>query len=82
VTFASPDLSVVPYTSPELLALHATCAKVAHLSGAGEYIDQFDLDTDDLEVLATDGSSSAILTHALWASISRPIKPHNPSGKG
>ncbi|KAF9064412.1 hypothetical protein BDP27DRAFT_1471999, partial [Rhodocollybia butyracea] len=32
-----PSLSL---PDPALLALHATCAKVAHLSGAGEYIDR------------------------------------------
>jgi len=73
VTFTSPDPSVLPYPSQQLLALHSACAKVAHLSGAGEYIDKVDRDTDDLDVLATDGSSSAVLTHALLKSISRPI---------
>ncbi|KAK7037503.1 hypothetical protein VNI00_010995 [Paramarasmius palmivorus] len=48
ITFASaPNL---PAPSPELLALHAACAKVAHLSGAGAYIDELDEDTDDLPV--------------------------------
>ena len=73
MTFTSPDPSILPYPSQKLLALHAACAKVAHLSGAGEYIDKFDRDADDLDVLATDGSSSAILTHALLKSASRPI---------
>ncbi|KAF8349100.1 hypothetical protein F5887DRAFT_879149 [Amanita rubescens] len=73
VTFTSPDPSILPYPSPQLLALHAACAKVAHLSGAGECIDEFDRDTDDLDVLATDGSSFDILTHALLRSTSSPI---------
>ncbi|KAG9308092.1 hypothetical protein JVU11DRAFT_12580 [Chiua virens] len=73
VTFTSPNSVVYPVPSPQLLALHATCAKVAHLSGAGEYIDKFDHNTDNLSVLATDGSSWAILTHALWKSTTSPI---------
>ncbi|KAH7886546.1 hypothetical protein F5I97DRAFT_1867971 [Phlebopus sp. FC_14] len=73
VTFTSPNPSILPYPSPQLLALHATCAKVAHFSGAAEYIDNFDSDADHLDVLATDGSSSAVLDHVLWGSISRPV---------
>jgi hypothetical protein len=65
VTFTSPDPITLPVPSPELLALHAACAKVAHLSGAGEQIDKFDRDLDDLRVLAPDGSSSSVLAHAL-----------------
>jgi hypothetical protein len=73
VTFTSSDPSIFPYPSPQLLGLHAACAKVAHLSGAGEYIDKFDSDADDLDVLATDGSSSDVLTHALLRSTPRSI---------
>ncbi|KAG9309699.1 hypothetical protein JVU11DRAFT_10375 [Chiua virens] len=73
VMFTSPNSVIYPVPSPQLLALHAACAKVAHLSGAGEYIDKFDCDTDNLSVLATDGSSWAILTHALWKSTTSPV---------
>ncbi|KAG7085672.1 hypothetical protein E1B28_003217 [Marasmius oreades] len=54
-----------PFPSPELLALHASCAKVAHLSGAGEYLDELDEDLDELPVLAAD-----VLDHALLRSLS------------
>jgi hypothetical protein len=65
VTFTSSDPTNLPVPSPELLALHAACAKVAHLSGASEHIDELDRDLDDLRVLAADGSSSSVLAHAL-----------------
>jgi len=53
--------------------LHAACAKVAHLSGAGEHIDELDRDMDDLGVLAFDGGSSAVLVHALLNKVTHPI---------
>jgi hypothetical protein len=66
VTFTSSDPTKYPdLPSPKLLALHAACAKVAHLSGADEHIDSLDHDMDHLGVLAFDGSSFAILNHAL-----------------
>jgi len=34
VTFTTPDLVNLPLPSPTYLAIHAACAKVAHLSGA------------------------------------------------
>ena len=73
VTFTSSDPTGLPVPSSELLALHAACAKVAHLSGAGEQIDKFDRDLDDLGILALDGSSSSILSHALWKGVVKPI---------
>jgi len=68
VTFTTPDPATLPVPSPELLALHTACAKVAHLSGAGEYIDKIDRDVEDLGVLSYDGSSSNVLNHALLRS--------------
>ncbi|KAJ3748142.1 hypothetical protein DFH05DRAFT_1534083 [Lentinula detonsa] len=55
----------LPLPSPDLLALHAVCAKVAHLSGAGEYIEQLDRNVEELCVLAADGQSFYTLEHAL-----------------
>jgi hypothetical protein len=48
-----------------LLALHATCCKVAHLSGAAEYIDMTYRDADEMGVLAPDGTSGDVLGFAL-----------------
>jgi len=55
----------LPLPDPRYLALHAACAKVAHLSGAGEYIDTIDRDLDTALVLAHDGSSARLLGEAL-----------------
>ncbi|KZT08966.1 uncharacterized protein LAESUDRAFT_757151 [Laetiporus sulphureus 93-53] len=65
VTLMSSNPTTLPLPSPKLLALHAACAKVAHLSGAGVYIDKLDQDLDDLDVLADDGGSADVLNHAL-----------------
>ena len=45
--------------------MHAACAKVAHLSGAREYIDTVDRDIDTTRVLARDGSSARVLVDAM-----------------
>ncbi|KAF8556091.1 hypothetical protein OG21DRAFT_1506870 [Imleria badia] len=50
---------------PFLLALHATCARVAHMSGAAEFFDQVQWDAEETRVLASDGSSSTLLDHLL-----------------
>ncbi|KAJ4466779.1 hypothetical protein C8R41DRAFT_856243 [Lentinula lateritia] len=63
-TFTTSDPRL-PLPDPALLALHATCAKVAHLSGAGEHIDRVHRDLRRLDVLAEDGGSSDVLFHAL-----------------
>jgi hypothetical protein len=72
-TLTSSNPTALPVPSPELLALHAACAKVAHLSGAGEYIDKLDRDAEELDVLACDGGSSDVLIHALLRSTTRPL---------
>ena len=63
VTFTTQDN--VPLPDPRYLALHVACAKVAHLSGAGQHIDDVDRDIDTTPVLANDGSSSRTLAEAL-----------------
>ncbi|KAN0139834.1 hypothetical protein V8E53_002496 [Lactarius tabidus] len=65
VTFTTPDPVKFPLPSPHLLALHATCAQVAHLSGAGEYIDFIFEDLEEIHELACDGTSLEVLHHAL-----------------
>ncbi|KAF5374168.1 hypothetical protein D9615_008901 [Tricholomella constricta] len=74
VNFTSSNPTKYPdLPSPKLLALHAACAKVAHLSGAGEYIDSLIADLDYLDELAFDGSTSAVLNHALMNKAARSI---------
>ncbi|KAF8188976.1 hypothetical protein BJ912DRAFT_1031865 [Pholiota molesta] len=65
VTFTTPDPRDYPVPSPTYLAIHAACAKIAHLSGAGEYIDQLCCDMEAGTTLNPDGSSAEVLEHAL-----------------
>ncbi|KAF5376150.1 hypothetical protein D9615_007748 [Tricholomella constricta] len=65
VTFTTKDPEYLPVPAPELLALHATCCKVAHLSGAAEWIDMVYRDADEIGVLAPDGTSGDVLGYAL-----------------
>ena len=46
---------------PDLIALHAACARVAYLSGAAEYFDMLEQDAEETTVLANDGSSAYLL---------------------
>lgn len=50
-----------PPPDPVLLALHATCARVAHMSGAAEFFDRLQQDAEETRVLAFDGSSAPLL---------------------
>ena len=50
-----------PPPDPLLLALHATCARVAHMSGAAEFLDRLERDTEEIKVLTFDGSSAPLL---------------------
>lgn len=53
------------YPNPKLLALHAACARVAHMSGAAEAFDELERDVEDTRVLASDGSSARLLDHLI-----------------
>ncbi|KAF8120382.1 hypothetical protein EV363DRAFT_1190685, partial [Boletus edulis] len=46
VDFSSKDEQLPP-PHPLLLALHATCARVAHMSGATEFFDQIEWDAEE-----------------------------------
>jgi hypothetical protein len=64
--------------SQDLIALHAACARVAHMSGAAEYLDRFERDVEETTVLASDGSSAHLL-HGLLnlvpAHMGEPVFP-------
>ena len=64
VTF-SPNDNGLALPDPRLLALHATCARVAHMSGAAEAFEKVERDLEDTMVLAKDGSSARLLDHLL-----------------
>ncbi|KDR83077.1 hypothetical protein GALMADRAFT_221057 [Galerina marginata CBS 339.88] len=65
VTFTTPDSLRFPVPSPTYLAIHAACAKVAHLSGAVACIDELDRDLDDSTTLDPNGASGELLDHAI-----------------
>ena len=73
VTFSTHDPEHLPVPAPELLALHATCCKVAHLSGAAEYIDKVYHDAERMGVLASDGTAGDILNYALLSVANRTV---------
>jgi hypothetical protein len=45
ITFTSTDPSL-PLPNPEYLKLHAAVCRVAHMSGAADYLDQLEEDRD------------------------------------
>ena len=65
VTFTTSDPEKLPLPSPAYLAIHAACARVAHLSGAGEHIDRVLRELEHTKVLSKDGASAEALEHAL-----------------
>ncbi|KAF4568099.1 hypothetical protein EYR36_010107 [Pleurotus pulmonarius] len=73
VTFTTSDPHRFPLPSPELLALHAACAKVANLSGAAEYLDKVDRDIEENGVLKENGDSSELLDVAIWRALGNRI---------
>ncbi|KAF8598694.1 hypothetical protein BDV93DRAFT_498533 [Ceratobasidium sp. AG-I] len=54
----------IPLPDPSLLALHAACAKVAHMTQMTELVDQIAEDWECTAVLSEDGSSTDLLTRA------------------
>ncbi|KAK7680287.1 hypothetical protein QCA50_016527 [Cerrena zonata] len=61
----APDFITLPLPDYRYLRIHAACAKIAHLSGASEYIDQVFQDIERMPALANDGSSADVLSNAL-----------------
>lgn len=62
------DGTIVPPPSPQLLALHAACAQVAHMSAAAGHLDDIigDPDADHASVM-TQPEATAILAQRLKA---------------
>jgi len=87
VTFSVPDdvireceargKPIPALPDPTLIALHAACARVAHMSGAAEYLDMLERDAEDTTVLASDGSS-AYLLHGLLSHVSMGEQLYQP----
>ncbi|KAJ7467351.1 hypothetical protein B0H11DRAFT_2239333 [Mycena galericulata] len=51
----------LPLPEPQLLALHAACVRVAHISGAAEALDDLDRERAEMLVLARDKASGKLL---------------------
>ncbi|KDR73312.1 hypothetical protein GALMADRAFT_270137 [Galerina marginata CBS 339.88] len=66
VTFKTPDPVKFPVPSAVYLSIHAACAKITHLSGAGACIDEFYRDMYDSTTLDPNGASAEMLEHALF----------------
>lgn len=64
VTFKSTD-SLIPLPNAHYLKVHAACAKVAHLSGAAEYLETILDEWEERPVLASDGGSAEMLSFVL-----------------
>ena len=58
-----PDGTAIEPPSPQLLALHAACAKIAHMSGAMEILEEMFRDTDGIPVMTATDNSPALLMH-------------------
>ena len=71
VTFSRSD-DRLELPDPQLLALHATCARVAHMSGAAEAFDEVEREVEDTRVLASNGSSAHLLDHLLTPFAANP----------
>ncbi|KAF8639378.1 hypothetical protein AX17_001534 [Amanita inopinata Kibby_2008] len=65
IEFTTPDPKKLPLPSPVYLAIHASCCKVANLSGAAQYIQKILNDLEYTQVLSEDGASAELLTYAL-----------------
>ncbi|KAI0686249.1 hypothetical protein C8Q76DRAFT_636353, partial [Earliella scabrosa] len=55
----------LPLPSPKYLLIHAACGRIAHLSGAAEYVDRIQYEREDKPVLESDGSSALVLDFLL-----------------
>lgn len=64
---------------PALIAVRATCARVANLSGAAGQADQSLRDLEDTTVLADDGSMADLLTSRLSMLTPRFVQCQTPS---
>ncbi|KAK0438225.1 hypothetical protein EV421DRAFT_1906766 [Armillaria borealis] len=65
VTLTDATGGQIPLPSRRYFQLHDACAKIAHLSGAGEIVERLFRDVEDVKVLAEDGGSQHLLSLAL-----------------
>jgi len=56
---------LLPLPNPAYLNLHAACCRIAHMSGAAEYLNQMDRDGDSFNSAVPSGDFGAALTARL-----------------
>ena len=71
---AHPDMDF-PLPSKKYLSIHATCCKVAWMSGAAGYLNKVIWEQESMEVLSADGSSADVIANAIFQAY------HTPSEK-
>ena len=71
--YPRPDAAHLPLPNSRYLELHAACCKVAHTSGAAEYLDQMIRDVEETKVLAEDGGSADVLDFAIMSRLATPV---------
>ncbi|KAF9784708.1 hypothetical protein BJ322DRAFT_1211601 [Thelephora terrestris] len=69
VTFVNEHSERIDLPDPQLLELHAAFSRVFHVSGAGECIEAYWRDMDEIRVLASNGSTN--LDFLLMAPVTR-----------
>ena len=65
VKFLARSEQFLPLPNLAYLKIHASCCKIAELSGAREYLEQIFSDMEELPVLVGDGGSADVLSYAL-----------------
>ena len=64
-THVLPDGKTIEPPSPQPLVLHASCAQIAHISGAMEILKETFNDAKYIPDMTAANNSPAILSHAL-----------------
>jgi hypothetical protein len=57
VTFTSPDCKRYPLPDPRYLAFHAAVAKVVHMAGIAEHLDEILWKTEDIRALSDESGA-------------------------
>jgi len=63
-TYTLPNGKKIEPLSPQLIALHAACAKIAHMSSAAEHLKETFRDTEPISVMTSPNAADG-LVHAL-----------------
>lgn len=65
----------LPLPNPEWLRIHATCARIAHMSGAAEYMDTAIRRMEEIQVLSEDGTGNSVETLMYAISSAQLVPP-------